>query len=90
MAHQVIWTKAILDEFIHIGGLTEEEIDIMRTRVAGWSIEKQAIELGMSRSKVNYLTKRCKIKYDAAQKHSKILPPRKFSAKETYKDSGRA
>lgn len=50
------------------------------------TISEQADMLGMSRSKVNYLIKRLKIKYDNAQKFSVILPPRKFSVKETYMD----
>lgn len=87
MAHQIPWNKIILEEFIRIGGLTQEEEEIMRTRVAGWSITKQSIKLGMSRSKVNYLIARCKLKYDGVQKYSPILPPRKNSAKELYMDN---
>ena len=87
MAHQVPWNKIILEEFISIGGLTSEEEEIIRTRVAGWTITKQSIELGMSKSKVNYLIKRIKVKYDNCQKYSPILPPRKFSAEETYMDT---
>lgn len=84
---QVPWNKIILEEFIRIGSLTDEEEAIMRTRVAGWTITKQSIELGMSVSKVNYLIKRLKAKYDSCQKYSPILPPRKFSVKETYQDT---
>lgn len=80
------WNKIILEEFINVGGLTQEEEQIMRTRVAGWTISEQADRLGMSRSKVNFLIKRLKVKYDNAQKYSVILPPRKFSAQETYMD----
>lgn len=87
MAHQVCWSKIILEEFIRIGGLTKEEEQIMRTRVAGWTITEQSMKLGMSVSKVNKLTKRCKVKYDNCQKHSLLLPPRKFSAQETYQDT---
>lgn len=87
MAHQVAWSKVILERFIEVGCLTKEEESIIRTRVAGWTITEQADKLDMSISKVNYLTKRCKAKYDAAQKYDPILPPRKFSAKETYQDT---
>lgn len=87
MAHQVPWNLIILEEFIRIGGLTKEEEEIMRTRVAGWTITQQSMRLGMSTAKVNNLIKRCKIKYDNVQPYSAILPPRKFSAQETYMDS---
>lgn len=85
MAHQVIWTKAVVDEFIRIGGLTEFEELVLRTRVKGYSVTRQAIELNVSESTIARATKRLKIKYDNAAKYSKILPPRAYSYKETYK-----
>ena len=87
ISKQVAWNKIILEEFISIGGLTEEEEMVMRTRVAGWTITKQALEFNMSRSKVNYIIKRLKYKYDACQKYSVILPPRKNSIQEVYMDT---
>lgn len=86
MSKQVPWNKIILEEFIRIGGLTKEEEEIIRTRVAGWTITKQSMELCMSRSKVNYIIDRLKKKYDKCQKYSPILPPRKSSVEETYMD----
>ena len=87
MAHQVLWTTVVLEEFIRLGGLTDEEEEIMRTRMAGWTITRQSMELGMSVSKVNKIINRLKIKYDSVQPYSTILPKRKFSAKETYMDT---
>ena len=86
MSHQVPWGKVILEEFIAEAMLTKEEEMIIRTRVAGWSRTKQAMEFGMSLSTVDRIIKRLKVKYDKAQKYSPILPPRKFSAEETYMD----
>lgn len=86
MAHQVPWGKVILEEFIEQALLTEEEEMIMRTRVAGWTRTKQSMELGMSLATIDRIIKRLKVKYDKAQKHSAILPPRRFSAEETYMD----
>lgn len=77
MSREIMWNQIILDEFIRIGGLTDEEEQIMRTRVKGWSTEKQALEFHMSISKVNSLIKRCKQKYDNCQMYSPILPKRK-------------
>lgn len=77
MAHEIFWNQIILNEFIRIGCLTDEEEQIMRTRVKGWSTEKQAQEFNMSISKVNALIKSCKEKYDNCQKYSPILPKRR-------------
>ncbi|MBQ0113831.1 MAG: hypothetical protein KBT03_11935 [Bacteroidales bacterium] len=75
----------VYDEFLRKACLTPEEKDVIRTRViCGWSIQKQAQELGMSVSKVNAITKRLKSKYDEVQKRSNILKPRNKSIKDTY------
>lgn len=86
MAHQVLWSKIILERFIELAMLTKEEEEIIRTRVAGWTITEQAMKLGMSESKVNRITNRLKHKYDDVQKYDALLPPRKFSYKELYQD----
>ena len=82
MSKQVPWNKIILEEFIRIGGLTETEEIIMRTRVKGWSRVKQADELGMSIASVD---RAISSKYLPAEKFSPILPPRKDSVEETFK-----
>lgn len=56
MTKQVDWSKLVLERFISLGNLTRDEEAIMRTRVAGWTITKQSMELGMSRSTVNALS----------------------------------
>lgn len=86
MSHQVPWNKFILEEFIKTACLTKDEEMIMRTRVAGWSRTKQAMELGMSLATIDRLIASCKRKYDNAQKYSPLLPPRKASAQETWMD----
>ena len=86
MSHQVIWSKLILETFISEANLTKDEEMIMRTRVAGWTRTKQAAELCMSLSTIDKIISRLKVKYDAVQKHSPILPPRKESAAELYMD----
>lgn len=87
MAKQVPWNKIILERFIELAMLDKDEEMIMRTRVAGWSVTKQAMELGMSESTVHRMIKRLKVKYDNVQKYDPILPPRKTSAEETWMDS---
>lgn len=87
MAHQVAWNKIILEEFVRIGGLTSIEEEVIRTRVAGWTRTEQSIKLGLSVPTIDRAIKRCKVKYDNAQKYSPILPPRRFSVKEVYMDT---
>ena len=84
---QVPWNKIILEEFISLALLTKEEEMIMRTRVAGWTISKQAETFGMSESTVNRYIKLLKEKYDNVQPYSVILPPRKKSREEDYMDN---
>lgn len=67
--------------------LTDEERMILRTRVAGWSITKQAIELNLSPATVSRIIKRLKQKYDAVQKFDPLLPPRKTSTQELWQDN---
>ena len=87
MAKQVPWNKIILEEFISLAVLTDEEEKIIRTRVKGWTITKQAMTFGMSPAAVNRVIRRLKIKYDNVQPYSPLLPPRRHSAAETYMDT---
>ncbi len=84
---EVPWNKVIVEEFVALAMLTKEEEMILRTRVAGWTITKQAMEFGMSPSTVSRIVARLKKKYDAVQKYSVLLPPRKASEVEDYLDS---
>lgn len=87
MTKQVVWTKIILEEFISLAGLNKEEEMVMRTRFAGWTIQKQSLELHMSKSKIDSIIRDCKIKYDMVQPYSTILPKRRTSKKELYMDT---
>lgn len=86
MAKQVPWSKVILEEFIGEALLTKDEEMIIRTRVAGWSRQKQSMEFGMSLSTIDRHIAMLKKKYDLVQKYNPILPPRKFSKEEVYMD----
>lgn len=87
MSKQVPWTKIILEEFIKEAMLTKDEEMVMRTRIAGWPRTKQSQELNMSIATIDRIIKRLKAKYDQVQKYDPLLPPRKFSAEETYMDT---
>lgn len=87
MAHQVLWTKVIVETFIQEAMLSKEEEEVLRTRVAGWTRTEQSMKLGMSVSKIDKIIKILKVKYDKVQEYSVILPPRKFSKQELYQDT---
>lgn len=52
MAHQVLWTKYIIDTFSDLAMLSDEEKIVLRTRAAGMTIVQQSQLLNMSTAKV--------------------------------------
>lgn len=86
MAHQVPWNKIILERFISLACLTQIEEAVMRSRVAGMSRLQQAEMLNVSPATIDRAIASLKKKYDSIQKYDPMLPPRKFSAKETWMD----
>lgn len=87
MTHQVPWTKTLLEDFIAEGLLTEDEENIMRTRIAGWSIVKQSMEFGMSTATISRIIKKVKKKYDYLHKQfPDRFPERKQSKFEQALD----
>lgn len=86
MTKQVFWTKKVLDAFISEGNLNERQIYLIKTRTMGYTIAKQAEELNLSIDQVNKDIAALKKIYDATQKHSDILPPRKKNKKELWNE----
>lgn len=86
MSREVIWTKLIVETFIEEALLTKEEEQIIRTRAAGWTRTKQAMEFNMSLATIDKIIARLKKKYDQVQKYNVILPPRKKSDQEKFMD----
>lgn len=93
---QLCWSKVILETFLEESGINDRIKlgddkarileGIMRTRVAGWTIVKQASEFNISEDTVNKYIRELKELYDQTQKHSIILPVRKPSKKEAKLD----
>lgn len=93
---QLCWSKVILETFLEESGINDRIKlgddkarileGIMRTRVAGWTIVKQASEFNISEDTVNKYIRELKELYDQTQKHSIILPVRKPSKKEAELD----
>lgn len=87
MTHQIRWTKYILETFLEESGINDRVAmqdekavileSIIRTRVAGWSIEKQAMEFNCSKETINRYTRELKDLYDETQKNCLSLPLRK-------------
>ena len=82
MSRQVLWNRVVLEEFLRLANLTPDEEKIMRTRLSGWTIQRQSMELGMSVSSVNRSIRHIKQVYDAVQPYSTILPKRVRCASE--------
>lgn len=93
---QVCWSKIILETFLEESGINDRIKlgddkarileGIMRTRVAGWTVVKQADAFNVSVDTVNKYIKELKELYDQTQVHSLILPTRKSSKKENRLD----
>lgn len=93
---QIAWTKVILETFFDESGLNDRIAlgdekarilqAVLRTRVAGWSIVKQAQEFNVSVDTINKYIREIKNLYDNTQKNSVILPVRKKSKKEEALD----
>lgn len=96
MTKSMVWSKIILETFFEESGINDRIKlgdskarileGIMRTRVAGWSVVKQAEEFHISVDTVNKYIKELKELYDETQKYSMILPVRKSSKKEQELD----
>lgn len=97
MTKSVVWSKIILETFLEESGINDRVKlgdqkarileGIMRTRVAGWTVIKQAEEFHISIDTVNKYIKELKELYDETQKYSMILPIRKTSKKEQELDN---
>lgn len=74
VSEKIPWNRVILEEFISVAMLTEDEERIIRTRVQGWSRVKQSMDRNISEATVDRIINRLKTKYKFAAKYSSILP----------------
>ena len=75
MRLKVPWTKPMLEKFIEEALLTDDEERVLRTRVAGWSITKQSMELGISPSTISRMIRNIRQKYVTIQTGSPDIFP---------------
>lgn len=73
---KLLWNKIMLEEFLTLAALTEEEEKILRSHIKGDSRVKQAMDNGMSLSTVDRIMKRVNLKYDDVQRYASFMPPR--------------
>lgn len=85
MTKQVFWTKKVIEAFTIEGNLNERQQYLIKTRALGYTIPMQAEELHLSIDQVNKDIAKLKKIYDATQKDSEILPPRKKNLNELMK-----
>ena len=76
MAKQVAWNQNVVEAFINEGNLNRRQEYIIRTRILGYSIARQASDLHLSIDQVNKEIRQMKRIYDKAQAKSSILPKR--------------
>ena len=82
MAKQIVWSQDIVEAFISEGNLNRRQEYIIRTRILGYSIAKQASDLHLSIDQVNKEISRLKYIYDKTQVNSSILPKRLFKSSD--------
>lgn len=88
MRPKVPWTKTMLEKFIEEALLNEDEEKILRTRIAGWSIIKQSMELQMSTATVSRIINNIKNKYNKVQEmYPETFPKLKYSKYEQALDA---
>lgn len=87
MAHEVIWTQDVYDEFIRKGNLSPIERKIFDSRVLQqYTIQMQSFEFNMSVSSINDIIYEIKKKYDEVQETSDILKPRENKTKRKKRE----
>lgn len=71
---KIPWNRVILDEYISLALLTEEEEKLIRTRAAGWSQVRQCHAFNMSLATITRKMKKMKTKYASLVPYSDKLP----------------
>lgn len=84
MSIQVTWTQNVVEQFIALGNLDDDEAYIIRTRRKKSRIQ-QSMDRQCSVSTIDRKIKTLKCKYDAVQaEHPDIFAPRAKDKKHLY------
>lgn len=71
---KVPWNRVILDEYVSLALLTDEDEKIIRTRAAGWSQTKQCMTFNVSPATLTRRISRMRRKYNMLVPYSDKLP----------------
>ncbi len=78
MLLKISWTKTMLEKFIDEALLTKDEERVLRTRIAGWSVVQQSMEMGLSTATISRIITNITKKYISVQSlYPDIFPPLK-------------
>lgn len=84
---RVRWTKAVEQEFIEKANLDDELIALLRSRIRGDTITKQAEMFHCGTATISRRIDLLKQLYDAVQATSDTMPPRRSSKEEEFMDT---
>lgn len=84
---RIRWTKDNELEFIEKANLDDDLIALLRSRIKGDTITRQAAMFHCSTATISRRIDLLKQLYDRVQANSSTLPPRRTSDKEKYMDS---
>lgn len=84
----VPWNESFYDNFCAKGMLNQDERDVLRCRIMGYSITQISMYTNMSTAKVSRIVKALREKYDRIQKHyPDLLPVRRETDQERWQDT---
>lgn len=84
----VPWNESFYDNFCRLAMLNQDEREVLRCRIMGYSITQISMCSNVSASKVSRIVRDLRNKYDSVQKHyPDVLPVRKETEQEKWQDT---
>ncbi len=77
--NDIKWNTVLLNEFLKIGLLTEDEENVLKERIKGKSRQSIAFKYHWSVDNVDRIIRSYRNKYDSCQPLSDLLPERRNS-----------
>lgn len=84
----VAWNETFYDNFCRVAMLSQDEREVLRCRIMGYSITEISMYTNISTAKVSRLVQALRKKYDQVQKHyPNLLPVRRETEQERWQDT---
>lgn len=84
----VPWNEQFYDNFCRVAMLNQDEREVLRCRIMGYSITQISMCARMSTAKVSRIVQTLRKKYDEVQKHyPDLLPVRIETEQEKWQDT---